>query len=197
MWEQCILSSFIGSGRSPGVGNGNSLQYSCLENPMDRGDWRATVHRVAKSQTERLNTHTHTIIISFCIRMSNHHVLHLIYIFNFYFEKCYEKKENINNSVAVIIVQLISCVQLFVTPQTVARQAPLTSTISQSLFKVWSIELVMLSISSSAACFSFCFSLSLHQGPFQWVSYSHQVAKVLELQVRHQPFQWTFRVDFL
>ena len=68
--------------------------------------------------------------------MSNHHVLHLIYIFNFYFEKCYEKKENINNSVAVIIVQLISCVQLFVTPQTVARQAPLTSTISQSLFKV-------------------------------------------------------------
>jgi len=103
---------------------------------MDRGDWRATVHRVAKSQTERLNTHTHTIIISFCIRMSNHHVLHLICIFNFYFEKCYEKKENINNSVAVIIVQLISCVQLFVTPQTVARQAPLTSTISQSLFKV-------------------------------------------------------------
>ena len=40
-----------GSGRSPGEGNGTSLQYSCLENPMDRGAWRATVHRVAKSQT--------------------------------------------------------------------------------------------------------------------------------------------------
>ena len=39
-----------GSGRSPGEGNGNSLQYSCLENPMDRGDWQATVHRVTKSQ---------------------------------------------------------------------------------------------------------------------------------------------------
>ena len=39
-----------GSGRSPGEGNGNPLQYSCLENPMDRGAWRATVHRVAKSQ---------------------------------------------------------------------------------------------------------------------------------------------------
>ena len=33
-----------GSGRSPGKGNGNPLQYSCLENPMDRGAWRATVH---------------------------------------------------------------------------------------------------------------------------------------------------------
>ena len=37
-----------GSGRSPGEGNGNPLQYSCLENPMDRGAWWATVHRVAK-----------------------------------------------------------------------------------------------------------------------------------------------------
>ena len=40
-----------GLGRSPGGGHGNSLQYSSLENPMDRGDWWATVHRVAKSQT--------------------------------------------------------------------------------------------------------------------------------------------------
>ena len=40
-----------GSGRSPGVGNGNPLQYSCLENPTDRGAWRATVHGVTKSQT--------------------------------------------------------------------------------------------------------------------------------------------------
>ena len=40
-----------GSGRSPGGGHGNPLQYSCLENPMDRGVWQAIVHRVAKSQT--------------------------------------------------------------------------------------------------------------------------------------------------
>ena len=39
------------SGRSPGEGNGCPLQYSCLENPMDRGAWWATVHRVAKSWT--------------------------------------------------------------------------------------------------------------------------------------------------
>ena len=38
-------------GRSPGGGHGNPLQYSCLENPMDRGAWQATVHRIAKSQT--------------------------------------------------------------------------------------------------------------------------------------------------
>ena len=38
-------------GRSPGGGNGKPLQYSCLENPMDRGAWQVTVHRVAKSRT--------------------------------------------------------------------------------------------------------------------------------------------------
>jgi len=43
--------SIPGWGRSPGGGHGNLLQYSCLENPLDRGDWWAPVHRVAKSQT--------------------------------------------------------------------------------------------------------------------------------------------------
>ena len=42
-----------GSGRSPGEGQGNPLKYSCLENPMDRRAWWATVHRVAKSQTQQ------------------------------------------------------------------------------------------------------------------------------------------------
>ena len=43
-------SSIPGSGRSPGEGNGNPLQYSCLENPMDGGAWQATVHGVTRSQ---------------------------------------------------------------------------------------------------------------------------------------------------
>ena len=42
------LGSIPGSGRSPGGGNSHPLQYSCLENPMDRGAWQATVHGVAK-----------------------------------------------------------------------------------------------------------------------------------------------------
>ena len=46
------LRSVPGSGRSPGEGNGNPLQYSCLKNPTDRGAWWATVHGVAKSQTQ-------------------------------------------------------------------------------------------------------------------------------------------------
>ena len=45
------LSSNPGLGRSPGGGNGNPLQYSCLENPMDGGAWQAMVHRVTKSRT--------------------------------------------------------------------------------------------------------------------------------------------------
>ena len=45
------VGSIPGSGRSPGEGNGNPLQYSCLGNSMDRGAWQATVHRVAKSWT--------------------------------------------------------------------------------------------------------------------------------------------------
>ena len=44
--------SFPGLGRSPGEGNGDPLQYSCLGNPMDRGAWRAMVHGVTKSQTQ-------------------------------------------------------------------------------------------------------------------------------------------------
>ena len=59
------IGSIPGSGRSPGGGHDNPLQYSCLENSMDRGAWQATVHRVAKSwaQLKRLNmnesVHTH------------------------------------------------------------------------------------------------------------------------------------------
>ena len=63
--------SVPGLGRSPAEGNGNPLQNSCLENPMDRGAWRATVHGAAKSQTRlsdftHTHTHTHTYICTNC-----------------------------------------------------------------------------------------------------------------------------------
>ena len=59
------MVSIPGSERSPGWGNGNPLQYSCLENFMDRGDWQATVHRVAKSRTQLKQLSTqHTTYIT-------------------------------------------------------------------------------------------------------------------------------------
>ena len=54
------LGSIPGSGRSSGEGNGNPLQYSCVENPMDGGAWWATIHRVAKSRT-RLSDFTYLL----------------------------------------------------------------------------------------------------------------------------------------
>ena len=53
------MDSIAESGRSAGGGHGNTLQYSCLEDPMDRGAWWATVHRITKSRTrlKRLSTH--------------------------------------------------------------------------------------------------------------------------------------------
>ena len=60
--------SIPGSRRSPGEGNGNPLQYSCLGNPVKRGDWRATVHWIAKSQTglKWLSLYTLSANIQFC-----------------------------------------------------------------------------------------------------------------------------------
>ena len=59
--DVCLIA---GWGRSPGGGHGNPLQYSWLENPMDRGAWRATVHRVAKSQPQLSNSaHTYMLCV--------------------------------------------------------------------------------------------------------------------------------------
>ena len=95
-------------------------------------------------------------------------------------------------------VQSLSCVQLFVTPWTATHQASLSITNSWNLLKLMSIESVMpsnhLILSSPSPP---AFSLSQHEGLFQWVSSSHQVAKVLEFQLQHQSFQWKSRTDFL
>ena len=58
--------SIPGSGRSPGEGHGNPLQYSCLENPTDEGAQQATVHGVTKSWT-RLSNFTFTFTVSVCL----------------------------------------------------------------------------------------------------------------------------------
>ena len=62
-----------GLGRSPGGGHGNLLQYSCLENPMDRGAWQATVHRVAQSWTQLnfLSMHASSLTTIIIVLMNN------------------------------------------------------------------------------------------------------------------------------
>ena len=64
-----------GLGRPPRGGNGNPLQYSCPENPMDRGAWRATAHRVTKSETrlEQLRTAELYVLDQICSSISTHH----------------------------------------------------------------------------------------------------------------------------
>ena len=101
------LVSTSGSGRSPGEGNGNQLQYSCLEVSMNRGACKATVLRL---QRVKHNWATNTFPFA---------------VFSW--------------------VQLLTCVQLYVTPWTAARQASLSITNSWSLLKFMSIALVMLS----------------------------------------------------
>ena len=109
MWETWVRS--LGWEDPPGGGHGNPLQYSCLENPMDRGAWRATVHGAAKSRSQ-LSTSTHT----------------------------FEERERTTSAGEPGtspsspgagpwcrgVLSRFSRVQLFVTPWTVARQAPLS-----------------------------------------------------------------------
>ena len=81
--------SIPGLGRSPGAGNGNPLQYSCLENPMDRGVWRAVIHRVTKSLTQLKGLSTHTHLNLYCPLKADEFFLsfftfacHFIFIFS-------------------------------------------------------------------------------------------------------------------
>ena len=99
----------------------------------------------------------------------------------------------------IVVVQLLSCVWLFASSRTEAFQASLSITISFSLLKLRSIVLVVPSyhIILCHPPSPPALNLFQHRGLFQWVGSSHQVAKVLDLQLQHQSFQWIFKVDFL
>ena len=157
-----------------GEGNVNPLQYSCLENPMDRGAWQATVHGVTKSQT-RLR---HWTIQS----QANNSYLW---------------------TVTFSSVQSLSRVRLFATPWTAAFQASLSITNFWSLPKFMSIESVMPSnhiILSSPSLLAF--NLSQHQGLFKWVSSPHQWPKYWSFSFNISPSNEhsgliSFRMDWL
>ena len=96
-------------------------------------------------------------------------------------------------------VQLLSRVWLFATPWTAARQGlPVHHQLPESTqtHVHWVSDAIQLShpLSSTSPP---ALNLSQHQGLFKWVSSSHQVAKVLEFQLRHQSFQWTPRTELL
>ena len=97
-----------------------------------------------------------------------------------------------------VFVQSLSHVQLFATPWTAAHQASLSFTISQSLLKLMSIESVMpfnhLILCRPLLLPAIFPSIRVSS---KELGFSHNVAKVLELHLQHQSFQWIFRVDFL
>ena len=148
------LGSIPGFGRAPGGGNGYSLQYSCLENPMDRGAWWATVHRVAKSWIQ--------------LKWLSPRVCVYIYLYLYLYlrsvtQSCPTLCDPMNCSTPGLPVhhQLQEFTQTHVhwVSDAIQPSHPLSSP-------------------SPLAP-----NPSQHQSLFQWVNSSHQVAKVLEFQL--------------
>ena len=160
-----------------GKGDGNPLQCSCLKNPRDGGAWGAAVCGVAQSQTrlKRLSSSSSNSSKGY-----------------FRTEEEYPQDDMVGRG--GVVVQSLGRVRVFVTPWTAAHSLwphglPPCPSSTPGVCSNWSHP---LSSPSPPA-----FSLSQHQGLFQWVSFSHQVAKVLEFHLQHQSFQWKFRTDFL
>ena len=88
--------SLSGSGRSPGGGHVNPLQYSCLENPMDKGAWQAIVHGVAKSQTQLRQLSTVELYVSLlCIIQVSYKCYHTFIFKKQKMKKKFKKKNPI------------------------------------------------------------------------------------------------------
>ena len=147
--------------------NGNPLQYSCLESPMDKGAWQATVHEVTRVG--------HNLALSFWGRRTWR----------------WNEVVSLTYWAFAVLVQLLSHVLLFTTPWTAAHQASLSFTTSSSLLKTyvcWVNDVIQLSCPLWSPSLP-ALNLSQDQSLFQWISSLHQVAKVLELQLQHQSFQ--------
>ena len=157
----------------------------------DRGPWRATVHGVTKSQTQLKWQHPHTDKQPVTIK-SRYYFYYWLYI--------------------CVCVYVCACVYIIYVCVclccSVAKSCPTLQLHGLQHVRPpcpYLLEFVQvhvhwigdvqpshpLSPSSPLA-----FDLSQHQNLFQWVCFSHQVVKVLELQLQHQSFQWVFRVDF-
>ena len=201
-------SSIPESWRSLGAGSGNPLQYSCQENPMDREDWLVAVHSIAKSQTgwsnlactiRTMQESIASLLLPF-VRISDEKPTQCHSHWLIPYRLCWFSLAFLRFSVSGFqkfnyymswygfllfsSVQSLSHVRLFATPWTAARQASLSITNSWSSRKLMSIKSVMpsshLILSSPSPPGP---NPSQHQSLFQWVSSSHEVAKVLEFQL--------------
>ena len=139
-----------GLGRSPGEGNGNPLQYSCLEISMDRGAWQTTVHGIAKSQTwlcDYVHVHVHAWkeIFMFTGNLVSYKACHMAQPGKSSIENLFAQVKWPDSIFAeeIVVVQSLSCIRLFATPCTAAHQASLSFTISWSLLRLMSIELMI------------------------------------------------------
>ena len=165
---------------NPGKGNGYPLQYFCQYNPTDRGVWRAIVHGVTESDMTKRTCRHDTLyqdgpLASYFIPiiMSHNPFSSVQFICSVMSTLCYP----INHSTAGLPV-------LHELPESTQTHVHWVGDVIQPSHP-------LLCPSPPAL------NLSQHQGLFQWVSCSHQVAKVLEFQLQHQSFQWTPRTDLL
>ena len=205
----------------PREGNGNPLQYSGLKNPTDREAWQATVLGVAESDmTERLSVSTALLrgkflslfelrpgALKFTILRPLISKLPISWSFLCIFMGRRSRRKgrlpsppippSLGETNSFVVVQLLSPDSLRPHGLQQARvpcPSPSPGACSDSCpFRQWCHPTIL----SSVVLFSSCLQSFPASGLFQWVGSSHQVAKVLELQLQHQSFQWIFRIDFL
>ena len=168
----------LDSGIFPGGGNGNPLQYFCLNNHMDRGSWWAIVHGLTSSQTLLTNCAcTNEVSYIRCVSL-------------------FQSPKGDPCRRPFSSVQLLSHVQHFETPWTAVHQASLSIINSWSLLKLMSIEAVMPS-NHLILCHPLLLLPSIFPSirSFQMSQFFASAAKILELQ--YQSFQGIFRTDHI
>ena len=161
-----------------GILNGNPLQCSCLENPRDGGAWWAAIYGVTQSWTRLKQLSSSS---SSCLKALSHKLdISLLLLFS---------HSVVSNSLWPRRLQHTRLSGPSPSPGACSNSCPSSH---------WCHPTISSSIVLFSSCLqSFPASVCPALGLFQWVSSSHQVAKVLEIELQHQSFQWIFRFDFL